>query len=254
VRADLHIHTALSVCASEEMTPRAIAEEAVRKGLSMIAICDHNSAGNTEAVRRAADLGAAAAPSGERLEVIAGMEITTTEEVHVLGLFPSQGAALAAADEVLEALPPSRPPREDRAGEVFGGILFDGEGNVTGREERLLFMASSHTLAAAVALIKRHGGIAVASHVDRRSFSVPGQLGVFPEDVVFDALEVSAPGVRAGRHLLFSSLGLPLVSSSDSHYLDDIGTGYTLLDVEKPSFDELVMALRGEGGRRCSLA
>ena len=76
--ADLHIHTALSPCAEEEMTPAAIVRQAIRKGLAIIAICDHNTAGNTIAVQEAA---------GKDITVIAGMEITTVEEVHVIGLF-----------------------------------------------------------------------------------------------------------------------------------------------------------------------
>ena len=77
--ADLHIHTALSPCGSDEMTPRAIVEAALARGLDMIAICDHNSARNVAAVQEA---------GCGRLAVLAGIEITSAEEVHVLGLFP----------------------------------------------------------------------------------------------------------------------------------------------------------------------
>lgn len=267
VRADLHIHTALSPCASEEMVPPAIVKEALSKGLAMIAVCDHNAAGNVEAVMTASSMAAAALKSAgaevqKELMVIAGMEITTAEEVHVLGFFPSADAAAAAAAEVLATL--ATIPRVE--GEAGGQLLFDGKGCVIGREERMLFSASKHSLAQTVALIRRNGGLAVASHVDRPSFSVLSQLGVFPEDVVFDALEISGVGVRAGRHRGFLSIGLPLVSSSDSHYLEDIGGGYTLLDIDQPDewgspsekikspFEELRLALRGDEGRRCSLA
>jgi 3',5'-nucleoside bisphosphate phosphatase len=270
VRADLHIHTALSPCASEEMVPPAIVKEALSKGLAMIAVCDHNAAGNVEAVMTAASMAAAAwrstgAEVQKELMVIAGMEITTAEEVHVLGFFPSADAAAAAAAEVLDTLATlETTPRV--ASEAGGQPLFDGEGRIIGREERMLFSASKHSLAQTVALIRRNGGLAVASHVDRPSFSVLSQLGVFPEDVVFDALEISGVGVRAGRHRGFLSIGLPLVSSSDSHYLEDIGGGYTLLDIDQPAecgspsekrrspFEELRLALRGDEGRRCSLA
>lgn len=270
VRADLHIHTALSPCASEEMVPTAIVKEALSKGLAMIAVCDHNAAGNVEAVMSAASMAAAAWRSAgaevkKELMVIAGMEITTAEEVHVLGFFPSADAAAMAAAEVLDTLASLEtiPRVESEAG---GQLLFDGEGRIIGREERMLFSASKHSLAQTVALIRRNGGLAVASHVDRPSFSVLSQLGVFPEDVVFDALEISGVGVRAGRHRGFLSIGLPLVSSSDSHYLEDIGGGYTLLDIDQPAewgspsekrkspFEELRLALRGDEGRRCSLA
>ena len=57
----------------------------------MIAVCDHNSARNVAAVQEAA---------GDHLVVLAGMEITTAEECHVVGLFPDAAAAEAAGAEV----------------------------------------------------------------------------------------------------------------------------------------------------------
>ena len=95
--ADLHVHTALSPCADDEMTPPAIVAAALAEGLAMIAVCDHNSARNVAAVQEAA---------GERLAVLAGMEITTAEECHVVGLFPDASAAQAAGAEVGASLAP----------------------------------------------------------------------------------------------------------------------------------------------------
>ena len=180
------------------------------------------------------------------LAVIPGMEITTREEVHVLGLFPDVASAGEAAEEVLDSLPAGDPPD--------GQFRFDVEGRIVGRERRMLFSASAFSLADAVTLLRKHGGLAVASHVDRPSFSVIGQLGVFPEDVRFDALEISAAGLARGRHRDFASLGLPLVSSSDSHYLDDIGSAHTALEIAEPTFEELRLALRNIGERRCRIA
>jgi len=94
----------------------------------------------------------------------------------------------------------------------------------------------------------------VAAHVDRPSFSVPSQLGFIPANVPFDALEISAAGAARGRAAAFECLGLPLVSSSDAHFLEDIGTGGTLLDVEAPGFAELVRALGRREGRGCVIA
>ena len=91
VAADLHVHTCLSPCAERLMRPRAIVEAAVARGIGMIGVTDHNSAGNVRAVIEQA---------GGRLCVIAGMEIATSEEAHVVGLFPSAAAAEAAAREV----------------------------------------------------------------------------------------------------------------------------------------------------------
>ncbi|HEY9594541.1 MAG TPA: PHP domain-containing protein [Spirochaetia bacterium] len=251
IAADLHIHTVLSPCAARDMTPRAIVRAAVARGLEMIAVCDHNTAGNAAAVAEAA----ARTPGGPT--VICGIEITTVEEVHVLGWFPGAAEAEAAGDEVLSGLPPWRPfaPRTSPAGNRLPDQqVMDADDRCIAIEGRMLAAASRFDLGAVVDLIHRHGGIAVAAHMDRRSFSVPGQLGFLPPDVPFDGLEISSAGVSAGEHERFACHGLPLVSSSDSHFLQEIATGLTALLLERPCFDELALALRGAEGRGCAIA
>jgi len=49
---DLHIHSALSPCASDDMTPNNIVNMCVLKGLDIIAVTDHNSARNVEAISK----------------------------------------------------------------------------------------------------------------------------------------------------------------------------------------------------------
>lgn len=236
--ADLHVHTALSPCAENDMTPPAIVAAALAEGLGMIAVCDHNSARNAAAVQTAA---------GERLAVLAGMEITTAEECHVVGLFPDAGAAAAAGAEVGAALPSIDDGYETFFGEQH---VLDAEGRETARETLALATASALTVDAAVELVHRHGGVAVAAHVDRRSFGVIGQLGFFPVEAGFDAVELSrhiAPGSE--REEEYSGYGLPLVHSSDAHYRDDIGAARTALHCARADFTELCLALAGDKGR-----
>jgi 3',5'-nucleoside bisphosphate phosphatase len=218
--ADLHVHTLLSPCASRDMTPVAVAAEAARKGIGMIAVCDHNCTGSIAAVL------AAAAAITDGPFVVPGIEITTAEEAHVLGWFPTVEAADAACAEV-----------------TAGMLSGSPEG-----------AASCLPLERTVSLIHRFGGLAVAAHVDRPSFSVPSQLGFLPSDVPFDGLEISAAGAARGRAAAFASHGMPLVSSSDAHFLAELGAGLTLLEVEQPGFDELGYALAGRLGRRCAIA
>ncbi len=254
--ADLHIHTALSPCAEPQMTPPAIVEAARAQGLALIAICDHNSAGNAAAVLEAA---------GGSPVVIAGMEITCAEEAHVLGLFPDPEAARRAGERVRVTLPAgeeggaggrggSAPPGA-RARGIWGEQpLLDARGRRIGRENRLLAAASSFTLAECVDLIREHQGLAVAAHLDRPSFSVLSQLGFLPEQVRFDAVEVSAAGARAGRAAGLAGLGPPLICSSDSHFLSAIGAGGTVFTVREPTFAELALALLGREERECAIA
>jgi len=239
--ADLHIHTALSPCASDEMTPPAIVKAALDRKLDMIAICDHNSSGNAAAAQSAA---------AGRLAVIAGMELTSAEEVHVLGWFPDAGCAAAAAAKVLASL-----PENSRASRTFGEQrLMNASGKVVGVEKKMLSAASALSLSEAISLIREHGGLAVASHVDRPAFGVFGQLGMLPKDALFDALEVSHAGLLAGRAGEFAVAGLPMVSSSDSHFLEDVGISRTVCEMSQATFAELALALRGVGGRSCSYA
>jgi predicted metal-dependent phosphoesterase TrpH len=235
--ADLHIHTALSPCADEAMTPPVIVGAALTEGLGMIAVCDHNSARNVAAVQEVA---------GDHLVVLAGIENTTAEECHVVGLFPDAAAAEGASAEVGATL--------DAAGdgyETFFGEqrLLDAAGQETGRERLALATASSLGVDAAVALVHRHGGLAVAAHIDRQSFGVIGQLGFFPAEAGFDAVEVSRH-VPAHRESEYEVHGLPILHSSDAHRVHDVGAARTAVVCEHPGFEELTLAVRGLEGRR----
>ncbi len=243
--ADLHIHSGLSPCAADEMTPPAIVQAALEAGLEMIAICDHNAATNTAATQ------AAGAKAG--LAVLAAMEVTTAEEVHVVGFFPAAPDANAAADAVRATLPNA----DDTYYQRFGVQQeMDADGRVLGMEPRMLASASGLDLSATVDLIHRHGGLAVAAHVNRPSFSVLSQLGLFPLDVAFDAIEVFTPcgpgGARGSNTAAIeklAALGKPILASSDAHFLGDIGRCRTTLTLESPTFDEFRLALTGAGGR-----
>ncbi len=105
-----------------------------------------------------------------------------------------------------------------------------------GEESLALATASQLTVNDAVALVHRHGGVALAAHIDRTSFGVIGQLGLFPGDAGFDGVELSrhiAPGSE--RETEFRAYGLPVVHSSDCHYPAEVGAVHTLLHVEQPS-------------------
>jgi predicted metal-dependent phosphoesterase TrpH len=245
-RADLHIHTALSPCASDEMTPPAIVATALEVGLDMIAVSDHNAAGNVAAVQRAADA------AGGALTVLAGMEITSLEEVHVLGLFPDVEAAASVAARLRALLPEADPGYYSFFGQQ---PLLDADGLEVGTETAALAYAAPLDLSETVALIHRAGGLAIAAHVDRKAFSVFSQLGFFPPDAGFDGIEVS-------RHLKsdsprweeFTALRLPITGSSDGHFLEEIGSAATELSIAEPTFAELVLALAGAGGRSVARA
>lgn len=234
--ADLHIHTVLSPCADAAMRPPAIVEAALARGIGMIAICDHNATANIGAVREAA--------AGD-LIVIAGIEITTVEEVHVLGWFGDD----AAADAVAAVVRATLPARSGLRGALRAPEVVDALGAIVEHPDAAYESACALPLGHAVGLIRANGGIAVAAHADRRSFSVLSQLGIWPEGVEFDAIEVSAAGARHGRAADLQKPGKPVVTASDAHSLDEVGDARTIWALEAPDFAELLGALHGEGGR-----
>lgn len=245
-RADLHIHSALSPCGSEEMTPPAIVRSALEAGLDMIAVSDHNSAGNVAAVQQAA------AAAGGGLTVIPGMEIASTEEVHVLGLFPD----LPAAESVAAALSGLLPQADESYYSFFGEQhLLAADGRVVGQETVELASATPLDLNEAVELIHSRGGLAIAAHVDRKAFSVFSQLGFFPEDAGFDGIEVSRHFSPTSTLLDTPALrGLPVTGASDAHYPGDIGAATTLLRLAEPTFSELLLAFAGAQERSVARA
>jgi predicted metal-dependent phosphoesterase TrpH len=245
-RADLHLHTALSPCASEEMTPPAIIAWAMEWELDMIAISDHNTAGNIRAVQQAAE------DFGGKVTVIAGMEITSAEEAHVLGLFPE----VEAAEQVGATLRGLFSVADERYYSFFGQQqLLAADGSELGSETATLAWATPFALGETVQLIHNAGGLAIAAHVDRKTFSVFSQLGVFPTEAGFDGVEVSRHVSRNSEAFArYQALGLPLTTASDAHFLEEIGGTYTELLLAEPTFAELALALAERDGRRVARA
>jgi predicted metal-dependent phosphoesterase TrpH len=229
--ADLHLHTCLSPCGDAEMQATAIVEQAKKVGLGVIGICDHNSAENVGAVMKAG--------VREGVEVIAGIEITSSEEVHILGLFNSEPDVLHLQDMVYANLP----GENDEA--FFGRqTVVDEWDRVLGTNGRLLIGATTLTVEQIVDAIGQWSGVAIASHVDRERFSLIGQLGFIPKGLKLDALEVSKPSSVKQRY------EYPVVTSSDAHFLDDIGCRRSCFLIEEVSVEEIKKALRNEMGRR----
>jgi len=244
-RADLHIHTCLSPCGELSMYPRAVVEGARAAGLDIIAVTDHNSAENAAAVAEAA--------GGTGLAVLPGLELATEEEAHILGLFEA-GTDLGPLLAVVYARLPDIPAKRSF---VKDQVIVDAEDGVTGFNPHCLIGATTMTVYEAVDLIHGHGGLAVASHVDRGAFSVISQLGFIPPDLRLDAVEVSPLlSYEAGR-AAFGPLrpaggpraALPLVRFSDAHRPEEIGRAAMDFFIDRPSLKEIRKALAGRDGR-----
>ncbi len=241
--ADLHIHSCLSPCASLDMTPRAIVEMNIRNGVDLIALCDHNSAENVGAAMRAGRV--------RGLCVLPGMEINSREEVHTLAIFDTEEQALAMQEVLYAALKGSNRP------DIFGDQVVVNEfDEVEGFNDRLLIGAVQMDLYEVVRETHRLGGLCIASHVDRPSYSILGQLGFVPGDLELDALECSRNESPESLQKAFPRLegrSPGFLTSSDAHEIDDIGTAASLFEIDSPEVHELALAFRGEMGRRVEI-
>lgn len=244
-RADLHIHTCLSPCGDLKMSPRTIVEKALEKNIDILGICDHNSAENVPAVQKAA--------AKHKISVLPGLEVSTQEEIHILALFDNLWAAWNLQEYIYGRL------QGTNDSEAFGlQVVVNSRGEVLQFNPRLLIGASDIPIEEMVRSIHLLEGLAIASHVDKPSYSLISQLGFIPEDLDLDALEVSkpvAPSKKAGSTYLperpvQERQDLPLTCSSDAHFPEDIGTACTLFFLEEGNLEEIKLAFSNMNGRK----
>jgi len=239
--ADLHVHTVLSPCAEVEMIPPLIVQRARELGLAMIAITDHNAAGNVVAVREAAE--------GTGLTVLPGMEVQSREEAHLVCLFDTVAQVMAWQAQVAAALP----DREND--EAFFGAqwVVDASGEYQYTERRLLAVSTALAVEGVVDGVRALGGIVLAAHVDRPSYSLITSLGFVPAGLAIAGVELSrrADPVEVGRR--FPQLaGYGRLVGGDAHRLEEM-TNRSMFRVAAPSVSEIALALAGRDGRRVEI-
>jgi len=209
---DLHIHSALSPCAGDDMTPNDIVGMAVLNGLDMIAVTDHNTLANAGSVVKAAQ----SLPENT-LIVLPGIEISTVEEVHVICLFSD----LESAHKFESELTPFYSVISNRK-DIFGNqILYDENDHPTGEMERMLIAPASISFDDLYHLADKFGGAFIPAHIDRDSFSVISNLGFLPPHLDIHTIEVSPRGVENGFVTQHAGTyaGKKMVFSSDAHQL-----------------------------------
>lgn len=222
--ADLHNHSCLSPCGSLELSPRVLLETAAAKGVSLVALTDHNSSLNCPAFSRLAP----------RYGVVPlyGMEATTQEEIHVLCLFSVLDAALSFSEYVYRILIPFPNDPEKTGDQVY----VDEEDNIEGEVENFLPNALDLSVDAIGGRAAEYGGIVIPAHVDRPAFSMTSQLGV-----VVPGRWAAIECVRLPP--LVDTLNYPLITSSDAHYPEHVARRPFTLDI---AVEELCP--RGPGG------
>ena len=225
---DLHVHSCLSPCGDADNTPNNLAGMAFLNGVRIMALTDHNSSRNCPAFFAAA----------RRYGVvpIAGMELTTSEDIHAVCLFETLEDALAFNDEVDE-----RRVRVKNRGDIFGEqLILDEDDNVVGHEEDLLINATTISLDDAPALAAAYNGICYPAHIDRPANGAIEILGDFPHYVGFHLAELHDRENKEAYVRDYHLEGIRLLFSSDAHYLDQLRDG------TDNDFFEIDDAIRGE--------
>lgn len=227
---DLHLHSALSPCGDEDMTPNNIVNMALLKGLDIIALSDHNTAGNLRAIVSAAE---------NRLLVVPAIEVESSEEVHIVCYFPSVDIAEQFSEELRTHLPPiqNRP-------DIFGKQLYLSEKDeIVGEEQQLFVCASGLSIEQVFFRVKAYGGAPVPAHIDRTSSSILSNLGFLPPDLPITALEITK---KNRAELAPRYAGFQILTSSDAHYLENISEPEYTLDLEEKSIACFLHHLSGK--------
>ncbi len=226
---DFHIHSVLSPCGDEDMTPNNLVNMAALQGYDVIALTDHNSCLNCEAAMKVGEQAG--------VLVIPGMELQTAEDVHLVCLLPDLERALRLSKLVHEAMPPIR-NRPD----VFGPQrILDENDEQVGEEEILLVNSCRYSILEAVRLVRDLGGACFPAHIDKQSFSILASLGEIPPEAGFTAAEVSARGdvpALLKAHPILKDMRI--LRDSDAHYLEQMPEAKPVVPVPRLTAEEII--------------
>ena len=195
-------------------------------GLDIVALTDHNSCKNCPAFFEAA--------RKYGIIPIAGMELTTSEDIHVVCLFEKLSDA-TAFDEYVDGC---RVKIKNKP-EFFGKqTILDGEDNQIGEIDDLLINATSISISDVKEVVARFDGVCYPAHIDRESNGIIAVLGTLPTDTLFDYYELH-DGARVDEYSsLYGISKERFIIDSDSHYLTDMRDKENYLEIEDEPFSE----------------
>lgn len=208
---DLHIHSCLSACAENDMTPNNIVNMAKLKGLDLIAVTDHNSAKNLPAIHKVA--------TQAGLQLLYGVEVCSSEEVHVLVYFK----ALDQVKKFDDWLSQNYLPMRNHPNFYGDQLIMNEQDEVIATYLPCLSIALSQPITSIVQMAKQHQGACVYAHALHKRNGIINQLGLIDQDDPIDGIEVMN---LADKDILIQQF--PYLKdkvwlyNSDAHQLQDI--------------------------------
>ena len=226
IKYDFHIHSALSPCAENDMTPVNIVAYAKLNGLDMIAIADHNAIHNVEVGIKAGEF--------YGVTVVPAIEVQTSEEIHVLCLF-ERFSNLKAFYETLEL------PKIKNQPEIFGEqLILDEDDNIIGQHENLLLLSTTVSSSNLPKIVHDYSGVAIPAHIDREANGMLQILGVIESG--YNVIELSTKATK--EEIKSYQKKYKVLVDSDAHTLESIGKD-SEMDLDENSTEALLKYLRG---------
>lgn len=227
---DLHIHSCLSPCGDDDMTPENIAGMGAINGLGLMALTDHNSSKNCPAFFKAC--------RSHGIVPVAGMELTSSEDVHIICLFPT----LEGAMDFDEFVYPKIMPIKNKP-EIFGNqYIYDDNDGIKGTEEILLISATSLSISDAISEVKKRGGACYPAHIDRPSNGIITVLGDLPDFYGFTCAEFNdGANILPYREKYPITSDMKIVCSSDAHYLWNISEAKNAMEIEDEPYSSALV-------------
>lgn len=230
---DFHIHSCLSPCGDKDMTPNNIVNFAKIMGYDVIALTDHNTALNCPAVEKISQ--------ENGITFIPGMELCTSEEVHIVCLFYTLEDALNFSEYVKSTMPPIK-----NKPSVFGEqLICDENDDIIGQEDILLVTASGISTEKVVKKVAEYNGICYPAHIDRSSFSILSNLGMIDEYFGFKCAEIydiMKEDELKKKHPYLNKL--KILSDSDAHYLENMRLPQQVIDVPENNIKAILDFLK----------
>lgn len=230
---DLHIHSCLSPCGDEDMTPNNIVGMGILNGLNIMALTDHNTCKNCPAFYKAAER--------QGIIPVVGMELTTAEDIHAVCLFPQLESAMEF-DLFVQNHRILIPNRTD----IFGfQYITDENDKIIGEELNLLSNATDIMIDDAYEIVSSFGGICYPAHVDRESNSIIATLGIFPEYSSFEIAEFNNRNKIDEYNVKYPSLNNKIkIVSSDAHYLWNIKEKNDYFEIDDEPYNSEIVRKR----------